>query len=57
LVIVIGKDGRRISLVDAMDHIVGYTVAHDVSARDLQLKSNGGTLSLYSTLASITCFC
>ncbi len=25
-----------------MDYIVGYTVAHDVSARDWQLKRNGG---------------
>lgn len=24
-----------------MDHIAGYTVAHDVSARDWQLKKNG----------------
>merc|ERR1719510_1560347 len=25
-----------------MDHVVGFTVAHDVSARDWQLKRNGG---------------
>lgn len=25
-----------------MDHVAGYTVAHDVSARDWQLKKNGG---------------
>lgn len=25
-----------------MDHIAGFTVAHDVSARDWQLKRNGG---------------
>ena len=24
-----------------MDHVVGYTVAHDVSARDWQMKRNG----------------
>ena len=25
-----------------MDYVMGYTVAHDVSARDWQLKRNGG---------------
>jgi 2-keto-4-pentenoate hydratase/2-oxohepta-3-ene-1,7-dioic acid hydratase in catechol pathway len=42
LVIVIGKEGRRIKAADAAKHVVGYTVAHDVSARDWQLKKNGG---------------
>ena len=27
---------------DAMQYVAGYTVAHDVSARDWQLKKNGG---------------
>lgn len=26
---------------DAMSHVFGYTVAHDVSARDWQMKKNG----------------
>merc|ERR1712166_478298 len=26
----------------AMEHVFGYTVAHDVSNRDWQLKENGG---------------
>ena len=42
LVIVIGAAARRVSAADAMAHVAGYTVAHDVSARDLQLKKNGG---------------
>jgi len=42
MVIVIGKGGRAISAENAMKHVVGYTVAHDVSARDWQLKRNGG---------------
>ncbi len=25
-----------------MNHVAGFTVAHDVSARDWQLKKNGG---------------
>ena len=27
---------------DAMSHVFGFTTAHDVSARDWQLKRNGG---------------
>lgn len=42
MVIVIGKKGRAIAKEDAMQHVVGFTVAHDVSARDWQLKRNGG---------------
>ena len=26
---------------DAMSHVAGYTVAHDVTARDWQMKKNG----------------
>ena len=32
-----------------MDHVAGYCVAHDVSARDLQLKKNGGQWLLGKT--------
>lgn len=41
LVIVIGKSGKNIKEEDAMSHIFGYTVAHDVSARDWQMLRNG----------------
>lgn len=41
LVIVLGKRGRFLSLQAAEDAIVGYTVGHDVSARDWQLKKDG----------------
>ena len=41
MVIVVGKGGRRIRKEDAMAHVAGYTVAHDVSARDLQLELPG----------------
>lgn len=34
--VVIGKAGRDIAAKDAFDHVWGYTVANDVSARDLQ---------------------
>lgn len=36
LVIVIGKRGRNITTEDAKDHILGYTIGNDVTARDLQ---------------------
>lgn len=42
LVVVIGKRGRNISEGDALDHVAGYTVGHDVSARDYQLEKPGG---------------
>jgi len=42
LAIVIGKEGRRITREAAMSYVAGFTVAHDVSARDWQLKKNGG---------------
>jgi 2-keto-4-pentenoate hydratase/2-oxohepta-3-ene-1,7-dioic acid hydratase in catechol pathway len=41
LVIVIGKRGRRLSKEQAVGHIAGYTIGHDVSARDWQLKKDG----------------
>ena len=37
LVIVIGRGGKHISAQNARDHVGGYTIGHDVSARDWQL--------------------
>ncbi len=36
LVVVIGKRGRNIIAEEAKDHILGYTIGNDVTARDLQ---------------------
>ncbi|NGM70666.1 fumarylacetoacetate hydrolase family protein [Natronolimnobius sp. AArcel1] len=36
LVIVIGEEARRVDEEDAFDHVAGYLVGNDVSARDLQ---------------------
>lgn len=36
LTIVIGKGGRGIRKADARDHVFGYTIVNDVTARDLQ---------------------
>ncbi|XP_071793791.1 oxaloacetate tautomerase fahd2, mitochondrial-like [Asterias amurensis] len=50
LVIVIGKGGKNIKESEAMDHVIGYTVAHDVSARDWQMKRNGGQWLIGKTM-------
>ncbi len=41
LVIVVGRRGRHLSKEAAAGHIAGYTIGHDVSARDWQLKKDG----------------
>jgi 2-keto-4-pentenoate hydratase/2-oxohepta-3-ene-1,7-dioic acid hydratase in catechol pathway len=41
LVIVVGKGGKNIARASAMEHVAGYTVGHDVSARDWQLNKPG----------------
>jgi 2-keto-4-pentenoate hydratase/2-oxohepta-3-ene-1,7-dioic acid hydratase in catechol pathway len=38
LAVVIGRGGRDISRDRAMDHVFGYTVVNDVSARDVQVR-------------------
>ena len=50
LTIVIGKRGRRVAEADAMEYVAGFTVAHDVSARDWQLEKNGGQWLVGKTL-------
>lgn len=41
LCVVIGKRARNVSEEDSLKHVFGYTVANDVSARDLQLRTDG----------------
>ena len=41
LVIVVGKRGRNIKAEEAAAYVAGYTIGHDVSARDWQLKKEG----------------
>jgi 2-keto-4-pentenoate hydratase/2-oxohepta-3-ene-1,7-dioic acid hydratase in catechol pathway len=41
LVVVIGRGGRRIPKAKAMEHVGGYAVGNDVSARDWQLTKPG----------------
>lgn len=42
--VIIGKGGRDIPLVSARDHIAGYTIFNDFSARDIQIKEMKGRL-------------
>ncbi|MHB1424786.1 MAG: fumarylacetoacetate hydrolase family protein [Gemmataceae bacterium] len=41
LVLVVGKKGRHLKAADALSHLAGCTIGHDVSARDWQLKKDG----------------
>ncbi len=43
LVVVFGKKGRWIAPEEALEHIFGYTIANDVSARDLQWRDGQWT--------------
>jgi len=47
LAIVIGTGGRNISKADAMQHVWGYTIVNDVTARDVQMRN--GTWARVST--------
>ena len=38
LAVIIGKSGRGIAAKDAFDHVWGYTIINDVTARDLQAR-------------------
>lgn len=42
LAVVIGKECKNVSKDDALDYVLGYSCANDVSARDWQLKWGGG---------------
>jgi 2-keto-4-pentenoate hydratase/2-oxohepta-3-ene-1,7-dioic acid hydratase in catechol pathway len=43
LAIVVGTVSRRVAAEDASKHIIGYTVANDVTSRDLQAKDGQWT--------------
>jgi 2-keto-4-pentenoate hydratase/2-oxohepta-3-ene-1,7-dioic acid hydratase in catechol pathway len=47
LAIVIGKPGRHITVENALDHVFGYTVANDVTARDRQVRTNDQGFTWY----------
>ncbi|BDW86630.1 fumarylacetoacetate hydrolase family protein [Roseicyclus marinus] len=41
LALVIGKPGRNISPTKAYDHVFGYTILNDITARDIQRRHGG----------------
>jgi 2-keto-4-pentenoate hydratase/2-oxohepta-3-ene-1,7-dioic acid hydratase in catechol pathway len=45
LAVVIGKACKNVSKEDALDYVLGYTCANDVSARDWQIEWGGGQWS------------
>jgi 2-keto-4-pentenoate hydratase/2-oxohepta-3-ene-1,7-dioic acid hydratase in catechol pathway len=44
LAMVIGRRGKRLTQANALEHVFGWTILHDVSARDVQFKENQLTL-------------
>ncbi|WP_213455069.1 fumarylacetoacetate hydrolase family protein [Rhizomonospora bruguierae] len=38
--VVIGRPGRRVCRTDALDHVLGYTIANDVTMRDYQYRTH-----------------
>ena len=55
--VVIGKGGYRIPAAKALDHVAGYTIVNDVSARDwvAAIFSVAGESWARSTPGSTTC--
>ena len=49
-IVIGGKPGKNVKKEEAMDYVFGFTTAHDVSARDWQLKRNGGQWLLGKTM-------
>ncbi len=47
LAVVIGKPGRFIRKEDAMNHVFGYTIVNDVTARDRQVRTTPQGLTWY----------
>jgi 2-keto-4-pentenoate hydratase/2-oxohepta-3-ene-1,7-dioic acid hydratase in catechol pathway len=42
LAVIIGKRGRNLTEANAMDHVFGFSVINDTTARDLQSTRHGG---------------
>lgn len=38
--VVIGRQARRIGVAEALDYVAGYTIVNDISARDLNMRSD-----------------
>jgi 2-keto-4-pentenoate hydratase/2-oxohepta-3-ene-1,7-dioic acid hydratase in catechol pathway len=45
LAVVVGRDAKDVTREEALEYVLGYTCANDVSARDWQLEKGGGQWS------------
>ena len=45
LAVVIGREGKNIKEANALDHVLGYTILNDVTAREIQAKDGQWTRS------------
>ncbi len=52
LAVVIGRDCHNVSKEEALDYVLGYTCANDVSARDWQLQKGGSQWCRGKTFAT-----
>jgi 2-keto-4-pentenoate hydratase/2-oxohepta-3-ene-1,7-dioic acid hydratase in catechol pathway len=50
LLVVMGANARNVSVEDALKYVAGYSIGHDLSARDLQLELPAGQWMLGKTL-------
>ena len=48
LLIIIGKPGRHIAAADALEHVYGYSIMNDVTARDRQVSLRPDGSSVYN---------
>ncbi|MGQ0652612.1 MAG: fumarylacetoacetate hydrolase family protein [Betaproteobacteria bacterium] len=55
LAVVIGKPGRHIAVERALEHVFGYTIVNDVTARDRQVRRNEQGFTWYE-LGRSKCF-
>ena len=55
LAVVIGKPGRHIPVEKALEHVFGYTIVNDVTARDRQVRRNDQGFTWYE-LGRSKCF-
>jgi 2-keto-4-pentenoate hydratase/2-oxohepta-3-ene-1,7-dioic acid hydratase in catechol pathway len=45
--VVIGKPARNVSVAKALDHVAGYTIVNDLSARDLMMRKDRPPVMTY----------
>lgn len=52
MAVIIGKKCKSITRSQALDHVFGYTIAQDISARDWQKERNGGQFLIGKSMDS-----